>query len=637
MFIRCLPLSLAIASVLSCSLSTVAFARSDTDPSAESDALDRVVVTATRTAITTDAALAPVDVIDRTEIERSQTSSLAELLRGRAGINIANQGGDGKLTSVFLRGAESDHVLVLIDGIRIGSATSGAAAFQDLPLQFVDRIEIVRGPRSSLYGSDAIGGVIQIFTRRDRGAAQGRFTIGVGSHGHREAGAGIGGGNDRGWYGIDAAYQRTDGINACRGFADYENFIFAGCFTGEQPDRDGYARHALSLRGGMALGENVQINGQWLEARGENEYDGDFANYSETVQRIVGAKLRWQAGERTTLQITAGRNRDASDDFFGWPGSARVAAGNFASNRDSASTQLDIAFTDAQTLSIGADWLRDRIDSNAIPDRLSRRRNIAAFAQYQARFDTGIGAQDLQLALRRDDNEQFGAQTTGNAAWGLGFGEGWRVTAGYGTGFKAPSFNELYFLFFGNSTLRPESSRTLETGLAWRGERAWLRLNAFETDVDDLIAYDVLIRKANNIDRVRLRGAELQIDAIIADLDIGFSASWLHPENRSDDYRGNDLPRRARENVRLSVDRAFDALRVGATVVGAGGRFDDLANERRLGGYATLDLRGEYAFSEAWTLQASVANVFDRNYETAAFYNQPGRTYQVRLRYAPKH
>ncbi len=631
MFIRCLPLSLAIASVLSCSFSTVAFARSDTDPSTESDALDRVVVTATRTAITTDAALAPVDVIDRADIERSQAGSLAELLRGRAGINIANQGGDGKLTSVFVRGAEFDHVLVLIDGIRIGSATSGAAAFQDLPLQFVDRIEIVRGPRSSLYGSDAIGGVIQIFTRRDRGPAQGRFAIGIGSHGRREAGAGIGGGGDRGWYGIDAAYQRTDGINACDG-AGFP--IFAGCFT-EQPDRDGYTRRALSLRGGVALSENVELNGQWLEARGDNEYDGSFVNYSEVVQRVLGAKLRWDISERSALHITVGRNRDASDDFIDTPSSGRVAKGDFASDRDSASLQYDIALTDAQTLSIGADWLRDRIDSATDYD-IKDRRNVAAFAQYQGRFDTAIGTQDLQLALRRDDNEQFGGETTGTAAWGVGFGDGWRVTAGYGTGFKAPSFNELYFPFFGNPALQPESSRTLEAGLAWRGERTAVRLDTFETDVDDLIAFDIAIFLPNNIDRARLRGAELQIDSTIADWDIALSASWLDPENRSGSNRGNDLPRRARESARVSVDRSFGALRMGATMLGEGGRYDNVANTRRIGGYATLDLRAEYGFSDAWSLQAGVANAFDRDYQTAAFYNQPGRTYQVRLRYAPK-
>lgn len=627
MFNPRLPLALAIASVLSSSLCSLASAQDAPRREAERDALDRILVTATRTAITTDAALAPVEVLDRAEIERSQAASLADLLRGRAGVNLSNQGGVGKLTTLSLRGAESDHALVLIDGIRVGSATSGLVSFQDLPLEFVERIEIVRGPRSSLYGSDAIGGVIQIFTRRDRGPAQGRFAVAVGSHGRRDVGAGVGGGSERGWYGLDAAYSRTDGIDACRG-AGFP--IFAGCFVDGQTDRDGYTRRALSLRGGVALGDRAELDGHWLEARGENEYDGSFVDYSEVTQRVVGARLRWRASERVDLQATAGRNRDASDNFIG-----DVANGDFASDRDSVGLQADIALAEAQTLTFGADWLRDRVESGDTAYDRTSRRNLAAFAQYQGRFDTRVGAQDLQLALRRDDNSQFGGETTGTAAWGMGFGDGWRVIASYGTGFKAPTFNELYFPFFGNAALRPESSRTVEAGLAWNGERTHVRVDAFETDVDDLIAFDASLFLPNNIDRARLRGAELQIDSDIADWDIALSASWLDPENRSGAYRGHDLPRRARETARVSLDRAFGAWRVGATWVGEGERYDDLANARRLGGYATLDLRGEYAFGSDWTLQAGVNNVFDRDYETAAFYNQPGRTYQLRLRYAP--
>ena len=195
---RKFPLALAITTALAAALP---FAAQADAPSNDADALDEVVVTATRTAITTDAALAPVEVIGREAIERSQAKSLTELLRGRAGINLSNQGGAGKLSTLFVRGSESDHVLVLVDGVRIGSATSGLASFQDLPVAMIDRIEIVRGPRSSLYGSDAIGGVIQVFTRRDKGPAQFRFHIGAGSHGYREGGLGVGGSSERGWFG----------------------------------------------------------------------------------------------------------------------------------------------------------------------------------------------------------------------------------------------------------------------------------------------------------------------------------------------------------------------------------------------------------------------------------------------------
>jgi vitamin B12 transporter len=200
----------ALAATCVLGLPGAAFAQAATD-------LDEVIVTATRTAITVDDALAAVEVIDSEEIARSQARSLPELLRGRAGVNLVNQGGVGKLTTLFLRGSESDHVLVLVDGVRIGSATSGLAAFQDLPIDQIDRVEVVRGPRSSLYGSEAIGGVIQVFTRRSRAGVTPHFKLGSGSNGLREANGGLDIGFARGWFGVDYNHQSSDGIHACRG------------------------------------------------------------------------------------------------------------------------------------------------------------------------------------------------------------------------------------------------------------------------------------------------------------------------------------------------------------------------------------------------------------------------------------
>jgi vitamin B12 transporter len=612
---RILPLSLAIAAALP---GTVLAANADAG-----DELDEVVVTATRTAITTDAALAPVEVITRDEILRAQATSLADLLRGRAGINISNQGGDGKLTTMFVRGSESDHVLVLIDGVRVGSATSGLVSFQDLPVSLIDRIEIVRGPRSSLYGSEAIGGVIQIFTRRDRGDASFRFHAGAGSHGRREGGIGIGGGSEKGWFGLDAGFKQTDGIDACRG-AGFP--VFAGCFVDGQTDRDGYTQHAFSLRGGVNIGESVVLQGHGLRVSGENEYDGSFVDNSDIVQQVVGATLKWQAGERVVVQFAAGSNKDESENFLG-----TTPAGEFATQRDSASVQSDFTLAERQVLTVGFDWLRDRVDSDTTYDD-TRRGNGAVFAQYQG----GFGAHDVQLAVRRDDNDQFGGKTTGSAAWGMGFAEHWRVTASYGTAFKAPTFNELYFPFFGNPNLRPEYSKTFDLGLAWRGERTRVALNAFETRVDDLIAYDGSIFLPNNIEKTRLRGAELQVDTAVFGWNIVGAASWLDPENRAPGFNdGKDLPRRARETARIDVDRAFGDFSVGLTGVANGQRYDDLGNTRRVDGFATLDLRAEYRFARHWTLQARVANVFDERYETTSFYNQPGRTWSLMLRFQP--
>lgn len=622
------PLTQAVACVLALpALASPAAAQAQSRDDARD--LDQIVVTATRTAISASDALAPVQVIDRDAIIRSQARSLPELLRGRAGISISNQGGAGKLTTLFMRGSESDHVLVLVDGVRMGSSTSGLVSFQNLPLALVDRVEIVRGPRSSLYGADAIGGVIQIFTRRDRDGVAPRASVTAGSHGLREASAGLGGGlggggNARGWFGLDAAYQRTDGIDACD-VATPTPFS-GGCFISQpEPDRDGYRNRSVSLRGGIDIGETFELEAHALRAEGETEFDGDFTNGAETVQQVIGGRASWTPSQRFELQLTAGRNVDASDNFI--DGSFN---GFFDTDRDSATLQGDVTLAQDQLLTLGLDWLRDRVESDTSYDQIQRG-NRAAFAQYQAT----VGRHSLQAALRRDDNDQFGDATTGSAAWGIGFGERWRLSAGYGTAFKAPTFNELYFPFFGNPSLQPEESATWEAGLAWRGPAANWRLDAFDTQVDDLIAYDASLFLPNNIERARLRGAELGIDTEIAQWALAASVSVLDTENQVGPNAGNELPRRARQSGRVDLDRSFGAFRLGLTGVTEGARYDDVANTRRLGGHATLDLRAEYAFTSAWTLQARLANVLDRDYETASFYNQPGREWFVTLRYAP--
>lgn len=591
--------------------------------------LDQVVVTATRTAVTVDDALAAVDVITRADIDRSQARSLPELLRGRAGLTLVNQGGLGKLTTLFLRGAESDHVLVLIDGVRVGSATSGLVALQDLPLEEIERVEIVRGPRSSLYGSEAIGGVIQIFTRRAHAGVQPRLSAGIGSHGFREAGAGVGARNATGWFDVDGSWQRDDGINACTGIGAP---LYAGCGTDHpDPDRDGYRNHALSLRGGLTPGEAWTLEGNALRSEGHNAYDSaiefGLPDNSDTVQQVVGGKVRYAPDARFALQLTAGRNLDASTQYLG-----DVFTDRFWSTRDNAALQGDIGLAQGQLLTLGLDWLRDRgAVEGAFP--LHVRADRAGFVQYQGAF----GRQQLQAALRHDDNDQFGGHDTGSIAWGTDLTHGLRLTASYGTAFKAPTFNELYFPFYGNAALRPETSRSAEVGVAQRGAHWHWQLNAYQTDVSDLITYDSQLFEANNLDRARIRGAEFMVDATLAAWQLAAQATLVDPRNRSaGEDAGNLLPRRTRESLRIDADRSIGAWRLGASWIAEGARYDDFANRLRLGGYATLDLRAAYALGADWTLQAQLRNALDRRYETAAYFNQPGREFGLSVRYAPK-
>ena len=620
--VRRLPLAIALA----CALPLPAQADTGADPTR----LDEIVVTGTRTRVALEDSLVPVQVIDRAEIERLQPRDLPDLLRNRAGIEVANQGGAGKLSSLFLRGTEADHVLVLVDGIRIGQATSGLAMFQDLPVEQIERIEIVRGPRSSLYGSEAIGGVVQVFTRRSEGAIAPRARIGAGSNGLREASAGIGGRSGNGWFGIDAAWQRTDGIDACRG----SGITFQGCFV-DEPDDDGYRNRSLNLRGGVDIGDALVLEGHLLHADADNAFDGSIwgGNEAENVQRVAGAKLAWQATDGFALTVQAGRAWDKADNFFRDAATgSRTHVGPFDTRRDTASVQADIGLGRGHLLSAGVDWQRDDVESY-IPYDVTERDNTAGFVEYQGR----AGAHRFGASLRHDDNGQFGGHATGSVGWGVDFNRGLRLNASYGTGFKAPSFNDLYYPFgSGNPDLQPEQSKSLNVGLAQSRDGWRWGVDAYETRIDDLIALDSFWLP-QNIQRARIRGAELTVATTLAGWDLSTQISHLDPRDRSGGSTdGNLLARRARNHGRVDLDRAFGAVRVGATVRGAGSRYDDLANSVRLGGYGTVDLRASWAFHDDWALEARATNLLDKTYETAWWYRQPGREFGVALRYAPR-
>ncbi len=590
--------------------------------------LDTVLVTANRSASTLGDTIVPAQVIDRAEIERTQARDLPELLRGRAGIQVGNSGGPGKLTSVFMRGGESDHVLVLVDGVRIGSATAGLAAFQDIPVDQIERVEIVRGPRSSLYGSETIGGVIQIFTRRNTGAITPHARIGVGSHDLREASAGIGGRAGRGWFGVDAAFQRTDGIDSCRG----SGTLFQGCFV-DEPDRDGYRNRSLNLRGGVELADGLTLEANALRAEAFNEYDGSIfgGNEADNVQQVAGGKLTYAPSDVVTLTAQAGRAYDESTTYFrDIEDGSRVDVGRIDSRRDTASLQADFGLAPTQRFSLGFDWTSDHVDGNT-DYALTTRDNFAVFSDYTARF----GAHRVQAGVRHDDNEQFGGHTTGSLGWGLDLEHGLRLNASAATSFKAPTFNDLYFPYGANPALEPERAKTVNLGMAQYGNGWSWTFDVFESRVDDLIFLDTAF-VPQNIQEARIRGAELTLATTLVGFDLSTELSHVDPRDRSDNANnGNLLARRARNSGRLDVDRSFGDFRIGTTLRASSSRYDNAANTVRVAGHGTLDLRAAWAFTPDWTLEARATNVLDKNYETVNWYYQPGREYGLALRWAP--
>jgi len=576
---------------------------------------ETIVVTPTRTPQTADASLASVSVITRSDIERLQARSLADVLQGMVGVTLANTGGDGKGTSIFLRGANSDHVLVLIDGVKVGSATTGTAAFQDFPLHLIERIEVVRGPVSSLYGSEAIGGVVQIFTRKGGGALTPSASVTVGSDNTRGATVGLSGGGVQGWFNAGLAHTRTDGFNACKGLSG------VACFTNE-PDDDGYRNTAFTLRGGYRFAAGSELDVHMLRAQGDNEFDGGFQNQSESMQQVIGAGVTHRFNDVWRVKFNAGQGRDESDNF-----KDGVYSSTFNTRRNSTSLQNDFSLGRNHLLTLGLDRQEDRVSSNTAY-AVTRRDTAGVFAQYQSQWDK----HRVQLALRGDDNSQFGRHTTGNAAWGYEVVAGLDLRLAYGTAFKAPTFNQLYFPGFGNPDLRPETSRNIELGLGGRLAGGRWSATLFDNRISDLIAGF----PPANINRAEIRGLELAANRRFGAWDAAVNLTLQDPENASGANQGKVLPRRAQESLRIDLDRRLGTWRLGGTLRGEGERFDNESNTRRMAGYALFDLRAEYRLAPAWSLGARLENLFDVDYETAFGYNQPGRGAYLTLRFQPK-
>jgi vitamin B12 transporter len=590
----------ALAVGISISLSTNALAASTQR---------EVVVTATRTPVTADQTLSSVSVITREQIEASGSQDVLAILQTVPGLDIARSGGIGQQSSVFLRGTNSNHVLVLIDGVRVSATGTGAFAWEQLSLAQVERIEIVRGPRAALWGSDAIGGVIQLFTRRAEGFDGALI---VGNHDTYGVEAGTGMRADTGGFDLRVGYTDAGGTNA----QSPDGFSF-------DPDNDGTTHRNALLHADIAIGE------QRLDAmasRRDNDIEFDQGE-SETRQTQVALSLDGALAAHWAHHLAIASVRDTliTPAFFS----------RFDSRREQADWNHTLSLAERNELLFGVAYVRERGDNidtfgnNAIFSE--RRDNRAAFAAWRG----GAGRHDFEASGRYDDNSTFGGESTFAAAWGWSLGERLRSTLGYGEGFRAPTLNELYSpgfggLFAGNPNLDPERSRNVEAGLQFDvSSDARVSLRAYRNDIRGLIDFsggDTFT--AININRARIEGVEFDSRWTGDEWSIDANATWQHAEDRDG---GGPLLRRAPRKANVSVDRHFDnGTRVGAELHAASSR-PDVGTE--LGGYSTLALHGRWPWRAGWNLDARIDTLFDRDYVLVSGYNTPGMTALLSLRW----
>jgi len=578
------------------------------------------VVTANRVARTADETLVPVTIITRKDIERLQAQSVPDLLRGLPGVVFANNGGPGKNTSLFLRGTNSDHVLVLVDGFKIGSATSGSASLQDIPIDQVERIELVRGPRASIYGSEAIGGVIQIFTRK---GAQAPGVALTGGSRHTFGASAQGGFGDKDlWASAGVKSGTTRGINVCQAGSTP-----ASC----RPDRDGYSNTAFNLHGGVRVGEMLGVELMALQIDSENEFDGSSQDSANSRQQVFGGTLNFTPFDSWVSTLRVGGTTDESRNYLG-----EVFKSRFTTRRDSVTWQNDVVVAKGHQIVAGIDLLNDKVMSDT-QYPIGHRSNRAVFAQYLA----DIGNFSTQLSGRHDDNEQFGSHNTGGIATGYAFSKAFRLSASYATAFKAPTFNQLYFPGYGTPELQPEESRNREVGVSgeWGVDvnRGKWQVSIFDNYIKQLIITDPTTFKAVNLSRARIHGVELSAGQRMGNTQLSANLTFQNPKDHSGSAsEGNLLVRRPRQSARVDADHDIGDFSFGASWTGVGKRYDDVANSIHLGGYSLWDLRTEYRFARDWRVQLHGENVFDKHYETAYRYNQPGVGVFLTLRYQPK-
>lgn len=569
--------------------------------------LETLVVTPTLTERELRETDVSITIVDALSIERQQPRDLGHLLRGQPGIDLSTNGPYGKVTSFFLRGTSNSQSLLLVDGVRMGSATSGGATWQFVPPQLIERIEVVRGPRGAIYGADAVGGVVQVFTRR-AGESGGLWaTAGAGSFSTYDVGGGFDLAGERGSIGVSVSRLDTDGIALRPG-----------------GDRKGYDNTSWLLRGQTGFGNDAEVGVVALRSQGNTEFIGGETDF---VHQSAALRLSLPLDDAWTLRVDLSEGRDEADNVLTF-GPSRF------DTRLRSLRVLNVFEFGRHELIAGADYREDAVQSSTAYDESSRD-NLGVFAQGLLR----LGALDLQPALRWDDNEAYGSEWTGGLTLGLPVSEGIRLRASVGTAFRAPTFNDLYFPGFGNPELRPESSRSVELGLSGQHAAWFWDLAAYQTDVDDLIAFTVVGGRfaAFNVEEARIRGFEASAGLELADWSLALAYSHLDPVNRSTGLR---LPRRVRDSLRLEADREFGRWSLGATAVLQGDRYNNPAATERLGGFGLLSLRAGVAFTERLSLRLSVDNVLDKDYSTArdsfAGFNfqEPGRAVFVRLRYA---
>ncbi|MCE8035019.1 TonB-dependent receptor [Halomonas sp. MCCC 1A11057] len=559
--------------------------------------LNPLVITATLAPRTADESLASVTLLDETTLRRQDPTGVTDLLRGQPGVDVSSNGSFGKQSSVSIRGTSNNQSLLMIDGIRLRSATDGGPAWQYLDPRMFQRAEIVRGPRGSLYGADAVGGVVQLFTHdAQEGGPHPRISAGGGSFDTQRYSAGLSGSSGGTRYSFAGSHFTTDGTPVRRGGEDM-----------------GYDNTSALARMSHTFDSGAEVGFLALRARGTTEYDesGSMAT-TDYMQQVAGIYGELPVTDSWSSRLTLSEARDESVNHF-W--------GSILDTQTRTARWENTLTSGGHELIIGAEYMNDSVAGSVTgnmpwdgPYDIEERDNKAVFGQALLDFEPLA----VQASLRYDDNEAYGDEITGSLALGYDINSHHTLRASYGTAFKAPTFNDLYWPGFGNPELEAETSKTVELGVRGQYVRWFWDAAIYQTDIDNLIVWQQMGQPTTNVPTTRIRGVELSVGAEVDDWTLAAAATYTDPEDRA---TGNRLRRRSSQSARFDVDRELGEWFLGGSWVLQGYRYEDAANTDRIGGFGLVNLRAGWQFAPLWSARLTVENAIDKEYVTTRFFD----------------
>ena len=577
---------------------------------------DAVVITASRTEQPLRDAIPHTTILTRKDISDSQAVDLPSLLQREAGFEYTQNGGVGAVTGLFMRGGRSAQTLIVVDGVRVEDASVGTTAIQHIMLDEVERIEIVRGNVSSLYGSGGIGGVVQVFTRRGHGTPASSAEITAGSRGTSKLGAAYGG--EVGATRFNVTLSRFD----TRGFSAIDTRLAPKA----NPDADGYRNESVSGNLIQRISAQHEVGVLIYSSRGRLDYDsasGPPTDTHQSAQDLGMSQAYWEAHpfERWTSRLTLGEGTDYRTD---------LRNGTFNSSSNTRSRQLiwdnRLRAAPAHEFAVGLEALRQELqNSDLLPQRRDRSADVARLG-YLGR----LGAHSLQVNLRTEDYSDFGRANTHFLGYGYDVTQAWRLTASTSTAFRAPTFIDLFGFrgSGGNAALRPERARTYELGVQWADGPNLVRVVAFDTRYQDAITFDVQTSAVRNVRKASVNGVESSYSGRLAGFEL--RAALTVQDATEQEPGGQELPaiRRAKRYGSLAAYRSLGRLRLGGELIASGARPDiDIVSSARLSdaGYSVVNLTARYDIDKRLFVGARLSNALDEKYQLVNGFNTPRR------------